>query len=425
MLSLFVRAKTILVWMEKKVQTDLRYFLRGGLWLGLGQAAGTVASLALGIGFANWLSKDAYGSYQYILSVVNTLTIFTLPEMGTAIVRAVARGEEGDYVPAVHLKQKWAVIGVVVGVAWAAVSLSHGQTLIGLGLLFGSALLPFYPVYQTAESFLQGRRAFQTQTRLAVLSQLVAAVSVLAVLWFTRGALWILATYLSVWTLMRYLIFRWTLSRYPPNTVRDPAVLPYGKQLSLMKGIGTLLGIAGPFFLFHAIGSHSLSAYFVAMAPIEHIRGWLGMGNNLVIQKTAHDAWEAPRLRAFLRKISPMLLVLLGGALLYLFVAPYLFMWIFPKYPEAIFPSQVYMFSLLLTGTNILLSNILKSKRAVHTLHTINMLDALCLFAVTIPFTHAFQVLGLIVAHLIGKMVQMLWMGYVIFFKKRIPAPAA
>ena len=53
---------------EKWTHTDMIYLAKGGFWLTLGQIISSVSSFALAVAFANFLPKEVYGNYKYIIS---------------------------------------------------------------------------------------------------------------------------------------------------------------------------------------------------------------------------------------------------------------------------------------------------------------------------------------------------------------------
>ena len=87
----------LLKWGEKYTKTDMVYLFHGGFWLTVGQVVTTLSVLALGIVFANVLPKDVYGTYKYLLAIAGIFSLFTLPGMNVALIRAVARGFGGSY----------------------------------------------------------------------------------------------------------------------------------------------------------------------------------------------------------------------------------------------------------------------------------------------------------------------------------------
>ena len=92
--------------------------------------------------FASQASKETFGIYQYILSIISILAIFTLPGMQSALTRAIARGKEGTLNVCLKEKIKWSLIGVLGCLAVSAWYLVHQNFILGKSFLIASFLFP-------------------------------------------------------------------------------------------------------------------------------------------------------------------------------------------------------------------------------------------------------------------------------------------
>jgi len=101
------KAYDTLRWSEQYTRADMVYLAKGNFWQVLGQVVSSALSLALIFVFANYLPKETYGLYRYILSLAGILGIFTLSEMNQAIGQAVASGDGGVLRASVRYQLKW------------------------------------------------------------------------------------------------------------------------------------------------------------------------------------------------------------------------------------------------------------------------------------------------------------------------------
>ncbi|MEK7173830.1 MAG: hypothetical protein AAB710_01975, partial [Patescibacteria group bacterium] len=70
------------IWsLTRFLQTDVRYLARSTAWLSMGSVIGTTVAFILSLAYARYISKDVYGSYRFILSVIGMAGIFSLPGM--------------------------------------------------------------------------------------------------------------------------------------------------------------------------------------------------------------------------------------------------------------------------------------------------------------------------------------------------------
>ena len=117
---------------EKYTKTDMVYLFKGGSWLTLGNIISSVSALLLTIAFANLITKETFGSYKYILSFVGILSIPTLFGMGTAVVRAVARGHEGSLISALKMKIRWGFWGSLIGILLSGYYYFQGNGILAI-----------------------------------------------------------------------------------------------------------------------------------------------------------------------------------------------------------------------------------------------------------------------------------------------------
>ena len=103
-----------LKWSEKYTKTDMVYLAKGGSWLVGGQVINTIAVLALAIGIANFLPKEIYGNYKYVLSLIAIIGAFSLTGMATAVTQAVAKGFEGNLKYGLKISLKWSLVTSIV-----------------------------------------------------------------------------------------------------------------------------------------------------------------------------------------------------------------------------------------------------------------------------------------------------------------------
>jgi len=51
-------------------------------------------SFAAMVAFGNWLPKEAYGTYQFVLTGLGLLGIFSLPGINTALIKSTAQKKD-------------------------------------------------------------------------------------------------------------------------------------------------------------------------------------------------------------------------------------------------------------------------------------------------------------------------------------------
>ncbi len=79
-----------LLLIKSKLNIDAGPHLKNTFWLLAGYGLQIFSGLILTIAFANFLDKESYGTFQFIIAVGSVLSAFTLSGMATALFTEVA-----------------------------------------------------------------------------------------------------------------------------------------------------------------------------------------------------------------------------------------------------------------------------------------------------------------------------------------------
>jgi O-antigen/teichoic acid export membrane protein len=333
--QLSARLIAFLRWTEKYTKTDMVYLASGGLWTIFGSIASlSIISLTF-YAFANWLPKESYGTYQYILSVADLFGIFVLSGVDTAIARSTSRGKEGSIIQGVLTKIRWGLLGGVGSLILGVYYLTHANTILGWGFIITGLFVPFWEAPGVYGNYLQGKRRFDLINIGDVLTQFSVAIVLIPALFLTKNVLIILALYLLVMLLARTGLFFYSTWKLPLNTEADSEMIPYGKHLSFMLVIGTLASNVDTILLWHFLGPASVAVYKFSQSIPARANGVLKSINRMAFPKMA--AQDPDRLQATLmHKVWLMVGVGALGALAYVIAAPFIFDFFLPQYKEAV-----------------------------------------------------------------------------------------
>ena len=143
---------------SSKVGLDLPYFIKGGFWLSVSQFFNTLKGFILSVVLANILSKEAFGEYSFVLSILGVVGVFALPGMSLAIIQSVAKGYEGTYFRGLREVFKYSWIGSVILVGMSIYMYFKGNFNLSTIFLILSVMFPFYSISGYYYSFLNGKK---------------------------------------------------------------------------------------------------------------------------------------------------------------------------------------------------------------------------------------------------------------------------
>lgn len=330
----------LLRWSEHYTKTDMVYLVQGGTWMALGTGVTWVCAFATMYAFANWLPKETYGTYQYVLSFMSVLGVLALSGMDTAIARATAQGKDGSLFEALRAKVQWGLIGGAVAMLGGIYYLIQGNEMLGYAFIIIGIFIPFWGAPGIYISYAQGKKRFDITNIYDVGAQLLAAISIVATLQLTDNLLAILLAYLTSWTVARVIFFRLIIKKLPPNNERDPTTISYGKHLTVMSAFNSISVNIDTLLLWQVAGPAAVASYMFARAIPQRTNTLTKAISRLAFPKMATNSMGTMQ-DTLLYKVVLLCGAATVAAIVYAALAPYLFQLFFPKYIEAVPLTQI------------------------------------------------------------------------------------
>ncbi len=388
-----------LLWSQKYTQTDMLYLSKGGFWLFMGQMVNFLANFLLIMAFTNWLSKETFGTYKYVLSLLGILSIPSLSGLNTAVLNAAAKNEDGSFLLAFKLKLKWGFWGSLASLLVASYYFLQGNQLLAVCFLIVACFLPFFNSFSLYDSFLSGKKKFALQNRFSILTQIISLIFLGGTIFFTKNIFIILLAYFLPLTLTYALFFYLTKRNINLQNKVDKKTISFGKHLSLMSIVGNVSSQIDKIILWHFLGPVPLAVYSLAMMMPDKIKDLLKILGALAMPKLVVKPIN--ELKGVMSKKTFQLFILaIPIMVLYILVAPYLFKWFFPQYTGAVVYSQIYAL-ILLFFPRVLSGSVLSAKQKTKELYIGSLVLTpiyWVLLLVLIPF---FGLWGAIVSFLI------------------------
>lgn len=406
----------VLRWSQKYTRTDMVYLAVGGFWLTLWQFFYSASTLLLSVAFANFLSKETYGSYCYIISIAGILATPTLLGMNTAVVRAITKGCEGTLLPALGTRLRWGVLGGAASLAIAGYHyfISNDITLF-VCFLAVAVFIPLMDSFTIYQSFWNGKKRFDIQVKYNIITQVLVVATIITVLLTTKNLFLIVLSYFLSYTIFRFIFLQITFRKANLDSKKDFGAISYGKHLSLMGFIGIVADYLDRIIIWHQLGAVSVAIYFFAVSLPQEIEGVLKNIGNLALPKFSKYTKEELE-----SNLPPKILRLVLSTTcltgIYILLAPFFYKILFPQYLDSILYSQIFSLSLVaLAGTQLLSVSLTAQgkKRELYMARSVPSAIEILLFLVLIPL---FGIWGAISAALITEFIRL---GLYLFLSKK------
>ncbi len=401
----FVKEKILrwLRWSEQYTKTDMVYLAKGSGLLGFGQLVSASAGFITALVFANFLPKETYGVYKFILSMAALLSVTTLSGIGVAVTRAVARGFDGAMDEAMRTKFRWGLLGSVASAALTGYYYMQGNTVLALSFFVVALFLPAMEAFGVYDSFLQGKKEFGVSLKYSIASKILSIIALVVTVLLTDNVFLLLLAYFVPFTLTRFVFLRHVRHLYKTNDTKEPGMTTFGNHLSIMGILGVVANQLDKLLVFNFLGATELAAYAIISAPVDQVKALVDNVSKIALPKFSQQSESAIR-GTIWRRMFLLLIGLVTLSLLYWIAVPFLFPIFFPQYVEYAFLSQLFGLSIISFALFIPLQ-ILQSKQETKRLYVLNTFASVMQIILSAIAVVLYGLVGVVLARVIARLL--------------------
>jgi O-antigen/teichoic acid export membrane protein len=393
------RVNNLLQKVSSLLRTNIHYLVQGGFWLAIARVISSLSSFILALLFGNLLAKETYGTYTYILSIATILSIPTLSGVGTALIRSIAQGNDGDVLPALKEKLRFGTLASAASVIVGVYYITQGNTDFGISFLLIAVFLPLLEAFSLYSSILTGKKLFKESTYYTAITQTAIVVSMAVTLLLTHNIFLIVLAYYIPRIVCRFIFFRLSQKFLSNTQQKDVRLLSLGRHFTALEIMGSISSQIDRIALFQFLGPASVATYSFSIAPITHMQAMLKSLLTLALPKFSEREFSVIQ-NTLPRKLLIFLVGLLGVTGVYILFAPYFFTIFFPQYMDAVLYSQVAALILLFFPQK-LISTALTAHAQKKALYVSNITSSVLKIGSLLIFIPLFGVWGAIYSLLI------------------------
>lgn len=409
------RIYQFLNWLSKYTQTDMIYVVGGSFWWIFGRVFSFLAGFFILIAFAKFASKEVFGAYQYVISMVTTISVLSLSGIDAALVRAVAQGKEKTFLTCSKEKMKWGSLASLVCFLISGWYFFHQNFLLGMSFLIGGLFLPFLYSFNLYLFFWQGKKRFDLQNKYLIFHNFLAAAILIPIVIFKPEIHWVIFGYYFGFTLATFFFWNLTKKIAEKSDKEDRETISFGKHLTLMNLPGIVASQFDKIILWQFLGPVSLAIYAFSLRPVERISELIPFSIIAFPKMAEKDLTQSTIKKRIFDKFLKLFWVVIPFILLYILFCPLFFKIFFPAYKDSIIYSQILAFVLLFSPFTFLSTVFLAQmkKRELYILSFAPQILKIVLLLVLIPL---FKIWGGVSSILISQAFSSFLILY--FFKK-------
>lgn len=397
---------------SSKVGLDLPYFIKGGFWLSIGQFFGTLKGFILSIVFTNLLSKEVFGEYSFVMTVLGIAGIFALPGMGVAVVQAVAKGYEGTYFRALKDVFKWSWLGGLLLLCVSVHEYFFGRFNLTLIFLILSSLFPFYSISGFYSALLNGKKRFDILTKLSSFFNIISTILIVAVVFFTESVFWISVITVLVQILINGYFSLFYVKKYVKNNEIDEHSIEFGKNISYSQAFSNIANNFDSLVIAYFLGFSSLAIFKIVTLLPNQIKMLANAFTPMLLPKIASQDLSKKDLMKHFKKFFLVVVFLI---LIYWVVAPFIFKWFYIQYYDYVWLSMLYHMSFIVMLYILPFNYLIKEKKG-DLINKFYNYSAILLIVLSLIGIYFYGLLGAIMARIIHRSFVMV-ITFLFFFK--------
>ena len=389
---------------SSKVGLDLPYFIKGGFWLGISRIFLFIKGFLLSVILANMFSKESFGEYYFVMTILTLTGIFALPGMGVAIVQSITRGYEGTYFKALREVFKYSWMGSLALLGLSVYEYYRGNFNLSNIFVILSFLFPFYSISGYYSHFFNGKKRFDILSKITSFFVVVSTILLIITLFITKSIFWIvLITVLSQIIVCGYFSIFY-IKKFIDNKEEDPSSIKFGKNIS--KSV-VLTGIASNFdslIIAHFLNFSDLAVFRVIMTLPSQFELLVNTFSPLILPKMVSSNLNK---RDVLLHFKKFLFIILGIIILYIIIAPIVYFIFYPKYFEYTWLSILYSLTFI-NFLYLLPYNYLIKEKSMELINKFNTFSALLLIVLSFIGVFYYGLFGAVMARVIYSIVVIL-----------------
>lgn len=395
--------KRVLIWSQKYTEADMFYVTSTGFWTTFGFGITSIFSLTLIITFANFLPKETYGIYKYVMSLSGALAFLTFSGMNTAVTQAVANGHDGILNYALKFQLKWNVLFLVVSSSIGVYYFIHNNYVLAVSLLILGIAFPLISAFNTYGAFLAGKKDFKRSNLWSMFLGGIYSLAMILAIVVMKNVVVLVLVYALANLIPTMCFYYWTVKVYkPPRHDHDEekGLLNYSAHLSFINIFSNLSQYVDKIVVFHFLGAVELAIYGLALAVPERIRGYSKSYGSIILPKLASKTMSDIR-PVFYKRLFQCVLLGILISLGYIIAAPLAFKIFLPKYLESIKYSQIISLSFIITIPATYMAGVFYSQKMLKTIYLSSTVAHISRIVLFVIFGYMWGVWGVIYASLL------------------------
>lgn len=389
--------------LEKYTKTDMVYLIQNSFWVNANTVITSFFSFLLSVSFAHYVSKDTYGTYQFLISISSIIGGLTLIGMNNAVTQAVARGFDGVLKESLKTQIKFGVISFIFGASISLYYLINDNGTLAFSILIISIFLPVTNALNTWTAFLSGKKDFKYLFIFSQIINITYYIGLITTIFIVPKVIPLIFIGFILNLISNYIAYNLVIKKYNPSEESEDSAISYGKKLSFSSILPMIALNIDNIIVFHFLGPIQLAIYAFASNIPERLGGLIKPISSVAFPKLSTKS-ASQISNALPEKIVRLFIFSMLFSLFYYFISPFLFKIFFPQYLDSIVYSQVYALAVAFSITASLPITSMYAIRSKY-IYTLNAAYPIVSIGLVLILTYYFGIWGVVFAKVLSNVV--------------------
>jgi O-antigen/teichoic acid export membrane protein len=397
---------------EKYTKTDMVYLAKSNFWLNINKFLSIGNGFILSIAFANFITKEEYGLYTFVLAIIGLFTMAPTTGLGNGITREAAQGNHQIIFEGLRKIFPWSILsGIMIVILGIYYGFQDNFSLFICFILAGTAI-PILISSSVAKSFLSSIGDFKTLASWNARRTPFMTLAIIFTLWLTKSATIVLIVYIAGNLLLGILLYRSVTKKYNlkdrhQNSGRFAG--RFGFHTGLISLFNYFADEVDSLLLWKLLGAGPLALYTYAIAPVREIRGLIENQSAIALPRFAQRDFQTVK-ENLGHKIKQLYFVAVPIAIAYIILAPFIFSIFFPQYLESVIYTQIATVSIL-SAPRRLISTAISAHQKIKESYIMSLAPNIIKIISMIILIPIYGIFGAIIALIITEIIDYIILG--------------
>lgn len=389
----------------------------------IAQAFYKIFQLMLGLVTIHYIThsftKENYGHYSYILTVLGLLSFLSLPYIGNAVSQSVARGFSGTYKASISVTFLSSCLGALFLLGFSGYYYAYDNILLMKAFLIAACLFPFFYGLSTWKSFYLGQQKYKKIIKLAAVNNTILSCLLIAIaFYFPNHVLLLLLCFLLVPILQNIIQTTLLWARENHEHAVEEGSIKYGVKASAYSIISLVATNIDNLLIFYFLSPVALANFIVAQKLPEVIKSSIQDVGQILLPVFSQKSHMTKNLNKFFNIAGA--LISLSILIITFTIFPYIFVLVFgEQYRDALIYGQALMCSIAVSNAAPLKVWFINSKLDTKSNRDTTLIISLTRIATSVALIPFFGIWGAVASAFLHRSITAISIHFLM--KKRYP----